>query len=496
MSQSLRDARAYEEEKERIIKPSDRPVFHLSTRVGWLNDPNGFSWYGGQYHLFYQYHPYDSHWGPMHWGHAVSRDLLRWTYLPAALAPDMPYDHAGCFSGSAIEMPDGRHMLMYTGVSHEVTESGELRDVQTQCLAFGDGVNYKKYVKNPVLTADDLPEGGSRYDFRDPKIWREPDGTFRAVAANDNRDGGGGQVLLFRSFDGLRWELASVLAENRGRIGRMWECPDFFELDGRHVLLSGAMDMLPKGFEYHNGNGTFYYIGRYDPATGRYEPESDHAIDYGIDFYAPQTVLSPDGRRIMIAWMQNWDTCNLHTASIPWFGQMTLPRELSVKNGILYQQPVRELEQLRGEKVFYDWRTVENEEIALPGVSGRSVDLEVEVEPAGEEYDRFAVRFAKNDEYNTGVSFRPHESVLKIDRKFSGSRRAIIHQRRAKVAHQNGRIKLRLILDRFSAEVFVNDGEKVLTATIYTDLAADGITFFADGKLSIRVTKYELRAQA
>ncbi len=92
MSQALRDARAYEEEREALIKPVDRPTFHLSTRVGWLNDPNGFSWYDGQYHLFYQYHPYDSHWGPMHWGHAVSADLLRWRYLPAVLAPDMPYD--------------------------------------------------------------------------------------------------------------------------------------------------------------------------------------------------------------------------------------------------------------------------------------------------------------------------------------------------------------------------------------------------------------------
>ena len=489
MSQALRDARAYEEEREALIKPADRPTFHLSTRVGWLNDPNGFSWYDGQYHLFYQYHPYDSHWGPMHWGHAVSADLLRWRYLPAVLAPDMPYDHAGCFSGSAVELPDGKHLLMYTGVSKEAQEDGSLRDLQTQCLAIGDGVNYKKYVRNPVITAADLPEGGSRFDFRDPKLWREADGSYRAVVANNAKEGGG-QILLYRSEDALRWTFDRVLVENRGRIGQMWECPDFFELDGYHVLLCSAQDMLPKGFEYHNGNGTFCLLGHVDPATGRLIEESDHAIDYGIDFYASQTVLTPDGRRVMIGWMQNWDTCNLHTPSAPWFGQMSLPRELSIKNGVLYQQPVRELETLRRGEAVRAALTLENEERAIPGISGRMADIEIELD-AGD-FDRFSIRFAKNDNYHTGVSFRPRESTLKIDRKFSGSRRAIIHQRRAKVRHENGKLKLRLILDRFSVEVFVNDGEKVMSAGLYTEAAADGITFAADGKASFRVTFYAL----
>jgi beta-fructofuranosidase len=256
-----------------------------------------------------------------------------------------------------------------------------------------------------------------------------------------------------------------------------------------------AQDMMPKGFEYHNGNGTFYLLGRFDPETGHFEETADHAADYGIDFYAPQTLLTPDGRRVMIGWMQNWDTCNLHTRSKPWFGQMSLPRELSVKNGLLYQQPVRELESLRRDEVIHQSVELCDGEITLPGVSGRTVDLEVEVEPAGERYERYAIRFARNADYQTSVSFRPHESVLKIDRKFSGSRRAIIHQRRAKIDHDRGKIKLRLILDRFSAEVFVNDGEKVMSATIYTDLSAEGISFFADGAVRFNVKKYALKGE-
>ncbi|MBQ6540101.1 MAG: glycoside hydrolase family 32 protein, partial [Oscillospiraceae bacterium] len=442
-------------------------------------------------HMFYQYHPYDSHWGPMHWGHAVSTDLLHWEYLPVVMAPDMPYDRDGCFSGSAVTLPDGRHMLMYTGVRDEVKDSGETLEYQTQNLAFGNGLDYEKYEHNPVITAADLPENGSASAFRDPRIWQEKDGTYRAVIAN-NEIGRGGRMLVYRSADALHWEFSHVLAENNNRIGLMWECPDFFELDGKYVLLASAQDMLPKGFEYHNGNGTFCMIGGYDEASHRFTAESDYAIDYGIDFYAPQTVLTPDGRRVMIGWMQNWDTCDLPLHTRPWFGQMSLPRELSVKGGRLYQMPIRELEALRYDEAEYKDVVIEDEEITLPGVSGRLLDMEVEIEPAGEVFAKFGVKFARNEDYHTRVSFRPKESILKIDRKFSGSRRAIVHERRAKVSHENGKIKLRVILDRFSAEVFVNDGEKVLSVTVDTDLSVDGISFYVNGRASFSVKKYIL----
>ena len=494
MSQALRDARRYEEEREQYINEDERPAFHLSARVGWMNDPNGFSYYNGKYHMFYQFHPYDSHWGPMHWGHAVSDDLLHWEYLPTVLAPDNAYDRDGCYSGNAITLDDGRQMLMYTGMVYENDENGERRELQMQCLAFGDGLNYEKYEHNPVLTEEDLPEGGNKYAFRDPKIWRQEDGTFRALIANDVK-GCGGQMLVFRSDDALHWEYSHALVKNRYRIGLMWECPDFFELQGKHVLLGSAQDMIPDGLEYHNGNGTFYMIGKYDEETEQFEEGTNHAVDYGIDFYAPQTVLTPDGRRIMIGWMQNWDTCNLRTESIPWYGQMSLPRELFIKKGVLYQSPIREFDALRGKATTYNQVRVKDGVVTLPGIDGRFIDLELEISATDpqEEYRKFALRFAQDARFHTGFSFRPHESAVKIDRKFSGSRRAIIHQRRADVAHKNGSIRFRLILDRFSAEMFINDGEKVMSATIYTDISADGISFFADGDVTMNVTKYELK---
>ncbi|MCX4328156.1 MAG: glycoside hydrolase family 32 protein [Lachnospiraceae bacterium] len=493
-SQTLREARKYEEASEKFIKKEERPDFHLSVRTGWLNDPNGFSYYKGKYHMFYQYHPYESKWGPMHWGHAVSDDLLRWEYLPAALAPDEAYDRDGCFSGSAVVLPDGRQLLMYTGVLKEHQANGTYCEIQTQCIAAGDGIDYEKYAKNPVISEKDLPEGASRFDFRDPKIWQKEDGTYCCVIGN-RQTGGSGQILLYTSPDGFEWKFKNILVSNNGRFGNMWECPDFFKLDGKWVLVTSPQDMLPKGLEYHNGNGTLCLIGEFDEEKGIFREEYNQTVDYGIDFYAPQTILTPDGRRVMIGWMQNWDTCNMRSADEKWFGQMSLPRELFIKNGRLYQKPLKELEKKRCNKVVHK-NIIFSGETTLEGINGRIIDLELNIRPASGQnlYQKFAVRFAKNDKYHTSLSFRPWESVLKVDRKFSGSRRAIIHQRRCIADTRDKELKLRIILDRFSAEIFVNDGEQVLSVTMYTEQSADGISFFTDGSVEMDVVKYDLLA--
>lgn len=191
--------------------------------------------------------------------------------------------------------------------------------------------------------------------------------------------------------------------------------------------------------------------------------------------------------------MQNWDTCNFRSRNVAWFGQMSLPRELFLKNGRLYQRPVKELENMRHNKVEYHDVSVTGI-ICLDGVKGRRIDMEMIICPEDPEniYQKFSVRFAQNDWYQTSFSFRPRESILKIDRKFSGSRRAIIHQRRSLVNSKAGELKMRIILDRYSVEAFINDGEQVMSAIIYTDQEADGISFFADGAVRMDVVKYDL----
>ena len=244
--EKLMRAREFEQEQLKRISPEERPCYHVTGGSGWINDPNGFSFYKDEYHLFYQYHPYSNEWGPMHWGHVTSKDLITWERLPLAMVPEESYDNFGCFSGSGVELPDGRHLLMYTGVGY-VSDipmaNGELPTHQTQCLAVGDGTDYEKYEKNPVITGDDIPVGGSKVDFRDPKIWKDEDGFYYAVVAN-MMDDGNGRILLFRSTDAFQWQYVCVLDHSDEKLGKMWECPDFYEVDGKHVLVVSPMAMI------------------------------------------------------------------------------------------------------------------------------------------------------------------------------------------------------------------------------------------------------------
>lgn len=492
-SAPLVEARSYERRMETFVDPESRPVFHLSPRVGWMNDPNGFSFHDGKYHLFYQYNPYKATWAPMHWGHAVSEDLLTWEHLPAALAPDEPYDDLnGCFSGSAITLPDGRHLLLYTGVGQGPRrQDGSMSDCQVQCVAIGDGVDYQKYEGNPVIGTDALPEGSSIEHFRDPKVWRCDDGTYRCVVACQDSDGSG-LILQFASEDCLHWEKLGVLVANEWRYGTMWECPDLFELDGQTVLLTSPMFMLPEGHDFYSGNGTLCIVGSYDEENKRLVEQTHATIDHGIDFYATQTVLTPDGRRVMVAWMQNWDSVT-ESSSYRWFGQMTVPRELHVRDGHLVQWPVRELEARRHDLVAHSDVPVEGT-IELPGVRGRVIDLLVSVRPEqeGGTYDEFVIWFAQDDRFHCSLRYRPITGTLKINRIHAGSRRAYVHHRKCDVAGAPTSLDLRLVMDRHSVEVFVNGGTQTMTMTIPTDLSADAITFFARGKVVMDVEKYDL----
>lgn len=484
-SQALERARSFEAGSR--IHLNERPAFHLSPRIGWMNDPNGFSYYKGLYHLFYQYHPYDSHWGPMHWGHAVSADLLRWTALPCAMAPDAPFDQEGCFSGSAAALPDGRQLLMYTGVA----EGG----VQTQCLAVGDGTEYDKYPENPVLDASSLPEGASRIDFRDPHIWREADGSFRAIVGNLTGSGASerAKFFLFSSGDGFRWSFENVFAENTFGLGRMWECPDYFELDGRKVILASATDMQPEDPSAPAENGNFALLGRIDPESGIFRTESVQVLETGLDFYAAQTVEAPDGRRILIAWMQNWGSLPPMPDRSAFFGQMSLPRELFLRDGRLCQMPVRELLAFRRDEVRREGIVLEDAEIRFAGIEGRLLDLGITLDVAGSrDLKQFTLAFARNEHFRTILRYDPAESLLTLDRSGSGVSPEIQNKCSARVSVPDGKLCLRVILDRFSAEIFANEGELALAMTFYTDLSADRVTFAAEGRAVFDIKKYRL----
>ena len=493
VSAQLLKVRRMERKQIHDISREERPVFHMSSPTGWINDPNGFSVFQGQYHLFFQYHPFSKKWGPMHWGHCTSRDLIKWEYLPAALAPDESYDEGGCYSGSAIEA-DGKHVLIYTGVMDRYLDDGFHYYRQVQCVARGDGADYVKSGRNPVITGESTPEGSSLEDFRDPKVWQEEDGYYLAVGSRAGD--GSGQILMYRSKDLEEWEYVTVLDQSGNRYGRMWECPDFFPLGDRQILLVSPQDMRAEGLEFHNGNNSIFIYGQYDKSSHEFRREKVTSADYGLDFYAAQTLLAPDGRRILIGWMQSWDA-NITPAAFQWSGMMTIPRELTMENGRIYQRPVRELEAYRRDPVRHDHVTVAGS-TSLEGIRGRVAELLVEI--TGFDFEHFRIQFAKSDQYETFLQYSRKKRCLTVDRTHSGIDRDVVCRRKMELAPMEGEgggevLKLRILLDKYSVEVFANDGEKVMSSLFYTPLEADEIVFDCDGAACMNVVKYSLSGE-
>ena len=481
----LEKARKYEKEFINSISKEEKPSFHLCAPIGWINDPNGFSTFNNEYHLFYQYHPYDVVWGPMYWGHSKTNDFIKWEQLPIALAPEASYDMGGCFSGSALEY-DGKHVIMYTGVLDNKDENGERVVRQTQCIAIGDGENYEKLECNPVITHEMLPEGSSLEDFRDPKIWREGEEFYCVVASRSND--GSGQILMYKSNNLKEWEFVTIVDNSKNKVGRMWECPDLFSLNGKGVLIISPQEVKATKDGFHNGSNTAYLIEKYDNEKKSFERESCNVIDFGLDFYAPQTLESIDGRRIMIGWMHSWEN-RIVPGNFKWCGMMTMPRELTIRDGCLIQNPIREIENYYKNTVEYN-NLIIKDEVSLDGIFGRELDITIDID--GSQAEEFKIKLAKNNEYETIISFNSKKNIIEFDRSYSGNYGDILHKREMKVRDKNGKVKMRLIIDKYSVEIFANDGEQVMTSTFYTPLEATGITFASEGNSIINIKKHDI----
>lgn len=314
-----------------------RLKYHIMAKQGWINDPNGLVYFKGYYHVFFQYYPHDAKWGPMHWGHVRSKDLIHWEDLPIALFPE---DEDGCFSGSAIEH-DGKLFLLYTA-HHDL--KGEITSVvQEQNLAYSeDGINFTKYEGNPVIR---VPLSDNTENFRDPKIWSDGNKFYCVIGGQtlDKR----GQVLVYESDDIYHWHFKKTLAqsETADKEGYMWECPDYFEINGQKILMMSPQGIKAQGEHFNNLFQCGYFIGQEKEDKFLYPANSFKELDQGHDFYAAQTLLAPDGRRILIAWMSMWEK-DIPEQADGWAGCMTFPRELTIKNGKLIMQPIREIENL------------------------------------------------------------------------------------------------------------------------------------------------------
>jgi len=304
-----------------------RPQIHLLPARNWMNDPDGPIYWRGRYHMFFQYNPHAAVWGDMHWAHAVSPDMLRWQHLPVALSPTPNGPDAdGCFTGSAVTH-GGAATLLYTGVKTVAPSEATIRDgrnnfLETQCLAVSRDSELRVWQKHktPVLRP---PHDPNLTGFRDPFLWREKNLWYMGVGSGLR--GAGGRILLYRSPDLINWKALPPLAQGEPTglttpdpvdAGDMWECPDFFALDGKHVLL------------YSTQRKVIWEVGEYDPAEHRFHSQKRGLLDHGA-FYAPKSQLDAHDRRILWGWITEKRPEAEYSAA-GWAGCMSLPRVLSV----------------------------------------------------------------------------------------------------------------------------------------------------------------------
>ena len=419
-----------------------RQAFHLEPPRGWLNDPNGLCWFGGRYHVYFQYCPLAADGsGPKCWGHYESPDLLHWTFTGVPLTPDHPRDADGVYSGSA-EADGGTLRLYYTGnVKHpgdyDYVTAG--REGNTLCVETADGRTMGP--KRLLLTNGDYPTDCSCH-VRDPKVWRTAQGWRMVLGARSRSDAG--RALLYRSADGLRWQLEAVL-EQKPAFGYMWECPDYFELDGQ-----GFLSLSPQGLPH----GTYtcqnvYQSGHFavdgDLAEGRLHSFAEW--DMGFDFYAPQTFRAPDGRRILIGWMgiPDADYANPTTA-LGWQHCLMVPRQVTLQNGRLCQTPVRELDALCGAPR------------PLPeGETAAEAPFRLRARAAGS--CRLTLAGGLELDYDAGARVF---TLRFTDPAISGGRTV----RRARLDEPGG-LELDVLVDTSSVECYINGGSTVFATRFY-----------------------------
>ena len=483
MKESIRKANQYIDENREKVNQQYRGAFHLLPPIGWMNDPNGFVYFRGEYHLFYQFYPYDSVWGPMHWGHAKSKDLLHWEDLPVALAPSESYDKDGCFSGSAI-VKDDKLYLLYTG--H--VDDEEKRE-ETQCLAVStDGITFEKLPTNPVIHAQHIEGIADIADFRDPKVF-EYQGSYYAVVASRTPDDRG-QILLFASSNLVDWTFTSVLLEGEKGQGIMWECPDFFPLDDKWVLILSPIEMERQQEKYWNLNSTVAFIGDMNWETGRFHVDSYDEMDGGLDFYAPQTCQGPKGERYMVAWMQMWHrSIPSHDLAHGWAGSMTLPRKLSLKDGRL----VQEIPESVNEHFLVEHASetiVKGNQITIPA-KGKQTLFELDAKPGrsfilgyGDETDPDSVLQLSYDASQKRFSL----SRDQFGHPISGKENPVFQSRWIQLDAEKDH-HFSIIRDTNSIEVFV-DG-KTLSMTFYETSQNPVYTLTADEGVNWVVKTYQ-----
>ena len=429
---------------------SYRPQWHISPPQGLLNDPNGFVYHNGEYYLFYQWYPYACEHKDKYWVLLKSRNLVNWNWQSIALTPSDWFDSHGVFSGHAVSH-EGDLLLFYTGN----TRLGHDRQRQTmQCVARLNEDNTAEKL-GPVIRT--LPAGVTEH-FRDPKILYRQNKWHMLLGAQTTDLQG--RLAVYHSNDLMNWDFDSLYGDELAPFGYMWECPDMFELNGDLFFVFG-----PQGIKSENPNHTIEHQNRIyhveQDGEGKIHFLEGWQLDAGFDFYAPQSMETEDGRRVMVGWMGLPDEVNQPSCDNGWIHQLTALRELKWLNGKIVQTPIRELAELR--------ESVSRLELGISPVDAQTKSFELNVElPWGS-----ALTLMSDDNYGVKLQLDADKGVLRFDRGQTQIREGDVI--RELPLDTDKAVHLQILADNSSLEVFINHGEHVMTGRVFTPESATQI---------------------
>ena len=497
-----------------LLYQQHRPQFHFSPPSHWMNDPNGMVYNNDLFHLYYQYYPEDTKWGPMHWGHATSKDLVNWTHKPIAIYPDST---GYIFSGSVVidsnntskfEGIQDQHMIaLYT---YGFEDDKMIPQRQGLAYSIDGGISWSKYNGNPVLDED-------LRAFRDPKVfWHEASGNWimTIVASSSNENIITDHVRFYSSKDLLNWKYKSDFGNPFGAQGANWECPDLFELEvdnsgtKKWVLLVSIGGLSPNG-----GTGIQYFIGDFDGTNFTLDEDFENAtihnqayfegeaaktlwLDYGRDNYAGvswNNVPKEDGRRLFIGWMSNWQ----YAQEVPtkeWRSAMTIPRELllskNTKGTFLKQIPINELEQLRGEKMSFKGSAIQEKNLTRDlNLKGKTFEVILDIEFQDNPTLDFGLKAANQNGEFYKIGFDASKNCYYSDRRKSG--KTSFNPKFAEGIHyaprmlEGNRINMRIYFDLASAELFADGGFVSLTDIYFPNLDFDNLYLYSNDSIKV-----------
>lgn len=430
--------------------PGWRLDYHLMPETGWLNDPNGLCQFKGRYHVFHQYEPHNAKGGATHWGHKTSTNLVDFQEEEMFISPDQPFDKDGAYSGSAIEA-GGKLHIFYTGNVkkagyHDYLYSG--REQNVVHIVSLDGFEIEK--REVVIRHQDFPEGFTDH-IRDPNLF-EMAGKYYMLLGSRTLDHRGA-IIAFESDNLDDWVYRGKFLEGHSDQGFMWECPDFFQQKDQSVLLLSPQGLAGDAFNFQNPYTAGYLIGDLDQEAIKFKPQTGfQELDYGFDFYAPQTFEDERGRQIMWAWMGMADHEPEYinpTVSYGWQHALTMPRELILEGGELLQRPLVEYESLRGQ-------------LQTEGpIRGEVYELQVQFEEA---VNNFSLKLRQD------TVIRYDGRVLTLEHGRSG------YGRRKRQLVLDDLEDLTIFSDRSSLEIFINGGSRVMTTRVYPIPGSDQIS--------------------